>query len=115
MRASITSTARPGFSPPARRCCRGSFLLAVLESGAQDIAQRSARIRRAVGGDRLLFLGDFEGLDRQRDLAGLAVVLGDAGVDLVALGETLGTLVVAVAAEIGAADERGHLAVGDLD
>src|SRR5436190_23033758 len=94
---------------------RRSLLFLVLERSAQDVAERGTRVRRAVGGDRLLLFGDFQRLDRQRDLAGLLVVLGDARVDLLALAEALGTLVVAVAAEIGAADERGHLAVGELD
>ena len=86
------------------------LLLAILEGSAQDVAERSARIGRTVVGDGFLFLGDFERLDRQRDARGLAIVLGDACVDLFALGETLRTLVVAIAAEVGTADEGGHLA-----
>src|SRR5690606_21622753 len=59
--------------------------------------------------------GDFQRLDRELDAAGLAVVLGDACVDLFALAETLGTLVVAVAAEVSTTDEGGHFRVSDTD
>src|SRR5690606_32130748 len=48
------------------------------------------------------------------DLAGLAVELGDAGVDLLAGGEALGPLLGAVAGEIGAADEGGQVGADDL-
>src|SRR3569833_2136379 len=90
---------------------KASLLLAVLEGGAQDVAERSARVRRPIGGDRFLLLGDFQRLDGEGDLAGLAVVLGDARVNLLTLGEALRALVVAVAAQIGAADERRHLRI----
>src|SRR5690606_13096130 len=90
------------------RADRRLLLLAVLECGAEDVAERGAGVGRAVLGHRLLLLGDLESLDRERDLAGLAIDLGHAGIDLVALGEALGALVVAVAAEVGAADESRH-------
>src|SRR5690606_2265603 len=80
-----------------------------------NVAKRSAGVGRAVLGHRLLLFGNLERLDGQRDLAGLAIDLGDAGIDLVALGETLGTLIGAIAAQVGAADERRHLRVGNLD
>ena len=49
-----------------------------------------------------------------RDLAGLAVELGDAGVDLLTDGETLRALIGAVAGEIGALDEGGEIGTDDL-
>ena len=49
-------------------------------------------------GHGFLLFGDFQRLDRETDLAGLAIDRGHARIDLVALGETLRTLVVAVAA-----------------
>jgi hypothetical protein len=73
-----------------------------LRRGAEDVAERSARVGRAVLGDGFLLLGHFQRLDRHLDLAGLAVELGDAGVDLLAGGETLRALVGAVAGEFGA-------------
>src|SRR6185437_15241447 len=46
--------------------------------------------------------------------AGLAIVLGDARIDLLALGEPLRALVVAIAGKIGAADEGRNLGAVDL-
>src|SRR5205807_2687044 len=60
-----------------------------LEGRAENVAQRSARIGRAVLGDRFLLLGHFQRLDRHRHLAGAAIEQGDAGVDLLADGEPL--------------------------
>ena len=48
------------------------------------------------------------------DLAGAAVELGDAGIDLFADGEPVGPLVGAVAGEFGALDEGGQVGAGDL-
>src|SRR5690606_36961800 len=81
---------------------------------AEDVAERRTRVGRAVGGHGLLLLGDLERLDGEADALRLLVVGDDAGIDLVALGEALGALVVAVAGEVGATDEGRHLAVGDL-
>jgi hypothetical protein len=53
----------------------------------------------------LLLFGDFQRLDRDRNLAGLSVELGDAGIDLLANGEALGALLGAVTRQIGTADE----------
>src|SRR3569833_2382550 len=78
----------------------------LLQSRTQDVAQRGARVRRAELLDSLTLLGHFAGLDRQADLAGSLVDAGDQRVDLAALGKALGALFVAVAAQIGAADER---------
>src|SRR6202158_466550 len=75
---------------------------ALVERGAENVAERSPGIRGAVLGDRLLLLGDFERLDRHRDLAAAAIELGDAAVDLLADRETLGPLLGAVASKLGA-------------
>src|SRR5438128_2240396 len=87
---------------------------ALLERGAENVAERSAGIRGAVLGDRLLLLGDFERLDRHRDLAAAAIELGDAGVDLLADRETLGALLGAIAGEFGTLDEGGEIRADDL-
>src|SRR6266566_1935880 len=78
---------------------------ALLERGAENVAERRAGIRGAVLGDRLLLLGDFERLDRYRDLVAAAVKLGDARVDLLADREALGTLLGAIARKLGPFDE----------
>src|SRR5712671_1109523 len=74
--------------------------LGPLEGGAQDVAQRGARIGGAVLGDRLLLLGHLEGLDGDLDLVGAAIELGDAGVDLLADREAFRALLGAVAGEV---------------
>src|SRR5690606_7992802 len=79
------------------------------------VAERSARIGRTEVGNGFTLFGDFERLDRELDAAGLAVVLGDGCVDLFALAETLGTLVVAIAGEVGATDEGRDFAVRDAN
>src|SRR5688572_21595482 len=76
----------------------GLFLVAgALQRRAQDVAQSRARIRRPILGNRFLLFGDFKLLDRERQPLGLAIVLGDARIDLLADREALGPLVVAVA------------------
>src|SRR5690606_15474116 len=97
------------------RLQRSLLLVATLEGCAQDVAERSARIGRTEIGNGFTLFGDFERLDRELDAAGLAVVLGDACVDLFALAETLGTLVVAIAGEVGATDEGRDFAVRDAN
>ena len=67
---------------------KGLVLLAVLERGAQDVAERGTRVGRPVSGHGFLLLGDFQRLDGEPDAAGLAVVLGDAGIEL-KKGETI--------------------------
>src|SRR5690606_11516984 len=79
---------------------RDLLLVATLEGCAQDVAERSARIGRTEVGHCFTLFGDFERLDRELDAAGLAVVLGDACVDLFALAETLRTLIVTIAGEV---------------
>src|SRR3984893_14352441 len=88
--------------------------LGPLEGGAQDVAQRGARVGGAVLGDRLLLLGHLEGLDGDLDLVGAAVELGDAGVDLLADREAFRALLGAVAGQIGALDEGGEVGADDL-
>ena len=89
-------------------------LLAGLQRGAENIAERGAGIGRAILRDRLFLLGDFQRLDRDGDLAGAAVENGDPGVDLLADGEALRPLVGAVAGEFVALDEGGEIGSGDL-
>src|SRR5579864_8164051 len=92
------------------------FLLfgGALERGAEDVAERRAGIGRAVLGDRLLLLGDFECLDRDRHLVGAAIELGDAGVHLLADRKTLGALLGAVTGEFRALDEGGEIGADEL-
>src|SRR5437660_3020134 len=94
---------------------RGLLVGALLERGAQDIAQRRARIRGAVLRDGFLLFGDLERLDRDLHLAGLLVELDHPRVDLFADGKTLGALVVAIARQLGPLDEGGEVGAGDLD
>src|SRR6266403_2154145 len=86
-------------------------LLGPLEGGAQDVAQRGARIGGAVLGDRLLLLGHLEGLDGDLDLVGAAIELGHAGVDLLADREAFRALLGAVAGQIGEVDHAVDVAV----
>src|SRR6476659_6749035 len=76
-----------------------AFFALALERRAEDVAQRGAGIGGAVLRDRLLLLGHLERLDRELHLVGAAVEQHDAGVDLLADLEAIGTLVVAVARE----------------
>src|ERR1700761_9632537 len=94
---------------------RQDLLVAVLERGAQDVAQRRAGIGGAVLRDGFLFLGDFERLDRDLHLAGLLVELDHPRIDLFADGETLGTLIGALARQFGPLDKGGEVGAGDLD
>src|SRR5581483_3353073 len=90
------------------------IVLALLQGRAEDVAERGAGIGRAVLGDRFLFLGDFQRLDRDADLVGLLVEIGDPGIDLLALGEALRPLLRAVARQVRPADEGGQVGVDDL-
>src|SRR5260370_29037123 len=89
--------------------------VAVLERGAQDVAERRSRIGGAVLRDGFLLFGDFQRLDRHLDLAGLLVELDDAGVDLLADRKAFGALLRTVAREFRALDEGGEVGTGDLD
>src|ERR1700687_3255051 len=88
---------------------------ALLERGAEDVAQRRARIGGAVLRDGLLLFGDLERLDRDLHLAGLLVELDHPRIDLFAHRETLGALIGALARQFGPLDEGGEVGAGDLD
>src|SRR5882762_4879545 len=90
------------------------LLVAVLQRGAENIAQRRSRIGGAVLRDGFLLFGDFQRLDRDLHLAGLLVELDHAGIDLLADGEPLGALIVAVTGKLGALDEGGEVGARDL-
>src|ERR1700753_1894403 len=77
---------------------------AVLERGAENVAERRSRIGGAVLGDGLLFFGDFQRLDRDLHLAGFLVELDHPRIDLLADGETLGALIGAFARQFGPLD-----------
>src|ERR1700761_2153549 len=94
---------------------RQDLLVAVLERGAQDVAQRRAGIGGAVLRDGFLFLGDFERLDRDLHLAGFLVELDHPRIDLFADGETFGALIGALTRQLGPLDEGGEVGTGDLD
>src|SRR3954462_3672792 len=90
------------------------LLVALLERGAENVAQRRPRIRGAVLRDGFLLFGDFQCLDRDLHLAGLLVELDDPRVDLLADGETLGALIGTLARQFGPLDEGGEVGAGDL-
>jgi hypothetical protein len=47
---------------------RGAKMRSLLQRGAEDVAQRSARVGRAVLRDGFLLFGDFQRLDRHLTL-----------------------------------------------
>src|SRR5690349_13099741 len=110
----------PGVARPAvhhtGRLPRGRsvLLFALLQRGAENVAERRARIGRAVLGDRLLLLGDFQRLDRNADLTRLLVELGNARIDLLADRKAFRTLLRPVAGELVALDEGRELGPDDL-
>src|ERR1700748_1019989 len=93
---------------------RQDLLVAVLARGAEDVAQRRAGIGGAVLRDGFLFLGDFERLDRDLNLARLLVELDHPRIDLFAHGETLGALIGALARQFGPLDEGREIGTDDL-
>src|SRR5690606_39343379 len=87
--------------------------LLLLQCFAEDVAQRGTRIRRSVLLNGLLLLGDLACLDREIGL--LRTVEADHhGVDFLARLEAVRTLLVTVAAEIGALDEAGRPVITNL-
>src|SRR4029079_5563020 len=98
---SVNGTAKRPRSRPGPICwsqeTKALLVGALLERGAENIAQGRPRIRGAVLCDRLLFFGDFERLDRDLHLAGFLVELDHPCIDLFAYSETLGALVGALA------------------
>src|SRR5690606_17500573 len=85
------------------------FRIGLLEGRTQNVAERGTRIGGAVLSNGFLFFRDFQRLDRKLDLAGGAIELRHAGIDLVADSETLGALVATVAGQFRTADEGGHI------
>src|SRR5687768_11570020 len=96
---------RPAPSP------RSAVLL--LQGLAENVAQARAGVRRPILGDGLLLFGDLERLDREVRLL-RAVETGHHGIELLTDLETLRTLLVAVAAEVGPLDEASRAVVADL-
>src|SRR5665213_178838 len=94
---------------------RGLLVGALLERGAENIAQRRPRIGGAVLRDGFLLFGDFQCLDRDLHLAGLLVELDHPRIDLFADGETLGALIGALTRQFRPLDEGGEVGAGDLD
>src|SRR4051812_8992916 len=90
------------------------LLVAVLQRGAENVAQRRSRIGGAVLRDGFLLFGNFQRLDRDLHLAGLLVELDHAGIDLLADGETLGALIVAITGQFRPLDEGGEIGARDL-
>src|SRR6201992_2975954 len=87
---------------------------AILQRGAENVTPSRARIGGAVLRDGLLFIGDFERLDRDLNLARLLVELDHPRIDLFAHGETLGALIGALARQFGPLDERREIGTRDL-
>src|SRR6202045_713769 len=94
---------------------RSLLVGALLERGTENVAQRRPRIGGAVLRDGLLFLGDFQRLDRDLHLARLLVELDHPRIDLFADGETLGALIGTLARQFGPLDEGGEVGAGDPD
>src|SRR6202035_3972254 len=82
--------------------------------GAEEVAQRRAEVRGTVLRDRLLLLGDFQRLDRDLHFVGAPIELDDAGVDLLAGGEAVRTLLGTVARQFRSLDEGGIVGADDL-
>src|SRR3546814_10474406 len=93
--------------------CSSDLGFARLQRFAKDIAQRRARIGRTTLLHRLLLLGDLHRLDREGRLL-RPVEARHHRVELLADLEAFRTLLVAVAAEIGALDEAGRAVLARL-
>src|SRR3981189_1443006 len=97
------------------RKAKGLLVVALLERGAENVAQRRPRIGGTVLRDGLLLFGNFQRLDRDLHLAGLLVELDHPRIDLFAYGEALGTLIGALARQFGPLDEGGEFGASDPD
>ncbi len=99
------------------KCSESLVVLAflALDGGLEDVAERRARVGRAVLSDGLLLFRDLKRLDRNRDAAAGLVEVGDRRVDLVADVEALRPLLGTLAREIRTLDEGREVAVRDLD
>ncbi len=100
--------------PNLRSAALVLLLRRALERGAENVAERGARIGGAVLGDRLLLLGHLERLDRDLHLVGAAIELDDAGIDLLADRKALGPLLAPVARQLGSLDEGGEVGADDV-
>src|SRR5713226_3242726 len=117
--AALCSPCRRPSYPGHRRRLVLAFLfvglaLAPADRRAEDIAEAGARIRRAELGHRPLLFVDLARLDRHRHATRGAVDRGDLGVNPLADRKTVGTLLAAVARQLGFPDEAGHT-VGQRD
>ena len=63
--------------------------------------------------DGFFLFGDFQGFDRQADTAVALVEIGHHGIQFIANMETLRTLVLAVARQIGTTDKGRDIAIAD--
>src|SRR5262245_38395157 len=90
------------------------LLLAPPQRAAADVAEGGAGVGRPIVGDRLLLPGHFERLDRNLHLAGAAIELDHAAVDLLPDGKALGALLAPVARELGPLDEGSEVGTDDL-
>jgi len=90
------------------------LVLALLDGGLEDVAERSTRVGRAILRNRHLLLGKLELLDRDRDAAGCLVDADNRGIDLVADVEALRPLLGTVSRQIGPLDEGRHIGADDL-
>src|SRR5712692_740807 len=90
--------------------------LAATDRRAEDVAQTGAGVGRAELGHRALFLIDLARLDRHRHPPCGLVDRRHLGIDALADGKAVRTLLTAVARQLGLADEPGHaIGQGDLD
>ena len=55
------------------------LLVLAFQRSTENVAEGGAGVRGTVLSDGFFFFGDFQGLDRKADAAGLLVELGDAG------------------------------------
>src|SRR5690606_175116 len=90
------------------------FLL-LAQSRTENVAERSTRIRRSVLCNGFLLFRDFQSLDRNAELAGLLVEDGYASVNLLANGEALWALLVAVTGQVGTLDEALDVVVDETN
>ena len=82
--AGMTNKKGPGRNrgPICSPGCLSLLVGALLERGAENVAQRGARVGRTILRDRFLLFGDFQRADRHLHLVGAAIELRDAGVHL---------------------------------
>src|SRR5215212_3388703 len=97
------------------RTIEGLLVGALLERGAENVAQGCPGIGGAVLRDSLLLFGNFQRLDRDLHLAGLLVELDHPRIDLFADSETFGALIGALPREFRPFDEGGEVGADDLN